>query len=484
MVNHYFFVGIGGSGMSGLAQILKTQKNFVSGSDRIYDREENQEVFHSLQRQGIVLHPQDGSGVIPPLDEVIISAAIEDNNPDLRKARNLSLPVTYRSSLLARLFNAARGIGVAGTSGKSTITAMAAKVMDDAGLDPTVLNGAIIPDYKKGGGLGNAKVGTSAYILVETDESDDSIVDFFPEISIVANISKDHKPLPELTGSFLRFAKNTKQTTILNADCQHLRKLMTQIPPRKIVSFGLNKDCQVKAEEVKQKASGSTFRINNTLFSLQVPGEHNISNALATIALGVTLKIPLEKIRDSLAMFTGIARRLELIDSVGGIRVFDDFSHNPAKIAAAVEALRPLRGRLIIIYQPHGYGPTKFLRHELIETFNTRLRAKDILILLDIYYSGGTVDNSVSAGDLKKEINVPRTEHLHDRKEVVRRAINFSKPGDAIVVMGARDNTLTTLARAIAETLKTTLPSRGGVEPSRIPFRPSDKTNAGRREGI
>jgi UDP-N-acetylmuramate--alanine ligase len=454
MKKHYFFIGIGGSGMSGLAQIIRAQGNLVSGSDRNYDNQKDSELFCRLQSQDINVYPQNGSGITPHLDEVIVANAIENDNPDLMKVRELSLPVISRSEFLARIFNNTKGIGVAGSSGKSTITAMSARVMDETGFEPTVINGAVIPEYKELGGVGNARLGNSDYMLVETDESDGSLINFYPEIGVLANISKDHKPIPELIQIFSRFVENTKKAVIVNADCPFSRELIRIIPREKVLSFGFSKESQIKAEEVKLSRDGSTFKVQETLFSLKIPGKHNVANALASIALGIKIGIPLNMISRALKKFRGVERRLELVGEVRGIRVYDDFSHNPAKITAAVEALKQAGSRLILIYQPHGFGPTKLLRDELVETFNERLEPTDFLILLDIYYAGGTADKSICSEDLLKGVFVPRAENLHDRDKVLDRIAEVSKPGDIVVVMGARDNTLSDLARSVFKVLK------------------------------
>jgi len=440
--------------MSGLAQIIRGQGNIVSGSDRNYDAQKDQGLFSLLQSQGIRLFPQDGSGIGLTVDGVIFSGAIEPDNPDLKKAAELSLPVMSRSLCLAQLFNASQGIGVAGSSGKSTITAMAAKIMDEAALDPTVINGAIITDYENLNGAGNAKLGSSEYMLVETDESDGSLVDYYPEIGILANISKDHKPIPELIQIFSRFLGNTKKTTVINADCPISRGLASEMDSENVVTFGYDQRSTVKAEAVECAKHASSFLVEETPFFIKVPGRHNISNALAAIALGVTLNIPLSTMSRALSTFRGVKRRLELVGDANGILVYDDFSHNPAKITAALETLRQIGSRVLLVYQPHGYGPTKLLQKELVKTFNDGLTSADILVLLDISYAGGTADRSMNSGDLLRDVHVPLAEYLRDRNAVIRRIDAVSKPGDVIVVMGARDNTLSELAKAIVQCLK------------------------------
>jgi UDP-N-acetylmuramate--alanine ligase len=331
---------------------------------------------------------------------------------------------------------------------------MVARIMDEANLDPTVINGAIIQDYKAEDRLGNAKKGSSPYLLIETDESDGSIVNFFPEISILANISKDHKPIPDLKQLFMQFLTNTRGISILNRDCPYSREITELLPPEKVITFGWNQDSQVIPEEVVLSSGTSTFAVMGTPFFLPIPGRHNVANALSAIALGVTLEIPLPLIAHALQGFPGVERRLQLIGRAGGIDVYDDFSHNPAKIAAAVETLKRMESRLILIFQPHGYGPVRLLEKELVETFNTALNPRDVLLLLDIYYAGGTADQSISSADLLQKIHVPRAENIKDREEVITTVSQMSNPGDIIVVMGARDNTLTELARGIVARLK------------------------------
>lgn len=453
-VREYFFVGIGGSGMSGLAHILAAQGNRVSGSDRTCDLGRDAETFACLRAQGIAVFPQDGSGVNAQVDEVIVSGAIEPDNPDVRKAQELSRIITARADLLARIFNTARGIAVAGTSGKSTITAMAARVMDLASLDPTVVNGAVIPEYRRPGAIGNAKLGTSTFMLVETDESDGSVMKFSPEVGILANISKDHKPVTELLEVFSRFALNVGRWFIINGDCPLSRSLLPGLDPRKVVTFGMGVDNQIRGEEVALTPAGARFTVGGADFFLPTRGMHNVANALAVIALGKVLGIDPAKVSTALAHFPGVGRRLELVGVGRGVKVYDDYSHNPAKIAAALEALRPEAARLVVVYQPHGYGPTRFLREELVETFNQRLEPTDVLYVLDIYYAGGTVEKTISSADLVEDVRVPKAQHVATRDALPGMLEAVCRTGDVVVVMGARDNTLSTLAHSILAKLR------------------------------
>ena len=440
--------------MSGLAQVVYWQGNSVSGSDRNFDQRREKETLAFFKSQGIKIFPQNGSGISRKVDEVVISGAIEEENLDLKRARELSLSVVTRAELLARIFNPSQGIAIAGTSGKSTITAMVAKIMDEAFFDPTVINGAIISEYKNKDRLGNAKIGKSNYMVIEADESDGSLVKFSPEIGVLANISKDHKPVNELMEIFSQFIQNTKRTRIINYDCPFSRKLLFSFPRDWFITFGFTAGSEVWAEEIKLNGMESVFRVDGVPFHLPLPGRHNVANALAAIALGIALNLPLPKISQALEKFSGVERRLTLIGEINGIKVFDDFSHNPTKIAAAIETLKHLSCRLILVYQPHGFGPTKLFKRELIATFNSSLEKTDILILLDIFYAGGRAEKTISSQDLEKDIIIPQVQYISERKEVIKRLTFLARPGDVVVVMGARDNTLTDLSQKILINLR------------------------------
>ena len=241
---------------------------------------------------------------------------------------------------------------------------------------------------------------------------------------------------------------------IVNEECPFSRELSARIPAERVLTFGFSRESGVRAEEVTLTGSGSTFKVQETLFSLPVPGKHNVANALAAIALGIKLKIPLDTIRQALKMFRGVERRLSLVGEANGIKVFDDFSHNAAKIAAALETLKLMGSRLIVIYQPHGFGPTKLIKEELIATFNLTLRKTDIVILLDIFYVGGTAEKTISSAELVRKICVPHAENLKDREQAIDQVTVSAQPGDVVVVMGARDNSLTSLAQKILRSLK------------------------------
>ena len=431
--------------MSALAQVLKYQGHWIGGSDRSFDRKTNKRLFGKLMKQGISLFPQNGDSISKELDFMVVSTAIEAASPELKKAKALDIHVLHRAELLSSLFNKLFGIGIAGTSGKSTVCGMAASVMDCAGMEPAVINGGIINQYVSGVSIGNAKGGNSQFVISEVDESDGSIVHFSPSIGVITNISRDHKEVKELNKLFKIFASNTKKCLIINGDC----KETSEIKADNVVTFGLAKKNHIHAENIKFSAWKTKFDCMGTSFSLKVPGEHNVCNALAAIAVCSSLDIPAEKIKKGLASFKGIKRRLEIVGRKNNIIVVDDFAHNPDKLSASLTALKSKCKRLIIIFQPHGYGPTRFLLNDLAKVFSLKMDKKDCLMCLPIYDAGGTADRSISSKDLIRKVKGPECVCPESRKDALVRIKKMAGPGDIYAVMGARDDTLSVFAKRI-----------------------------------
>lgn len=450
MEEFYYFAGIGGSGMSSLAQILRQRGCRVRGSDRSYDRRQNTAFFNKLRRQGIELAPQQESSVIPGISELIVSSAIESSSGEVGRARALGIPVTHRSELLARLCNAGRGIAVGGTSGKTTVTAMAACVFDAAGLDPTFVNGGFIRQYASRHLPGNARSGSSDLFVCEADESDGSIVAYRPRIAVITNIAKDHKELAELRGLFSTFAEHAVERVIVCGDCPEAAAIACRAPR---TTYGLSPGCDIAPERCDLGAGTAVFDLEGVHFRLRLPGRHNVQNALAAVAVGRTLGIPLATIARGLASFKGVKRRLEIVGRRNGVVVVDDFGHNPDKIAASISALRPLGRRLIIVFQPHGYGPTRFLHRELARTFSEHLAPDDLLVCLKIYDAGGTADRSITSGDIVDLVRGPNCRCIPERPDAISFISAQAAPGDVIAVMGARDDSLSAFAREILKTI-------------------------------
>ncbi|MCF6150299.1 MAG: UDP-N-acetylmuramate--L-alanine ligase [Candidatus Kuenenia sp.] len=450
----YHFVGIGGIGMSAIAQILKEQGHNVSGSDRSYDKQIAPQIFSKLSSIGITLTPQDGSGINEATDFVIVSSAIEEQNPDIMKARSLSKTITKRASLLANMFNDKFGIAIGGTNGKTTVSSMVGYVLDHAGMSPTIIVGGCIKNYLSSHYLGNAKVGTSDIITIEADESDGSIVYYTPKISIITNMSKDHKPLENISKMFETFSLNTQDVFIINADCPELKKI--QFRHNNIITYGFSKSADVYASNIVNKPYLSTFDVDGQSFELKIPGMHNVSNALAAISVARCMNIKDNKIAAGLYEYKGVQRRIDIIGEYNGIKVIDDFAHNPEKIAAAIKTIKLGCNRVIAIFQPHGYFPTHFMKEELINAFKHSLSPNDLLFMPEIYYAGGSASREISSANLIHKISKSGRNafFIEKREDIIPEIVKTIKQGDCILVMGARDNTLTDFCYEILHTLQ------------------------------
>jgi UDP-N-acetylmuramate--alanine ligase len=452
----YFFCGVGGSGMTPLALIVKARGARVDGSDRALDQGRNPARFAFLRGEGVVLHPQDGSGLTGADQTLVVSAAIEESIPDVQAARRVGAPIVTRAELLASLFNAANlSVGVAGTSGKSTTTAMIGWILAQAGLDPTIMNGAEMknfagPDVP----FASARVGSGKVFLSEVDESDGSIALYRPTVAVVNNISLDHKSMEELRGLFGGFAARASKV-VLNLDNDETAALAATLPADRKITFGLaDPAADLAAGAPVLAPTGVSFPViahrsgERVEVRLQVPGLHNMANALAALAAATALGVGLEAATEALSSFTGVRRRLDVVGSAAGVTVIDDFAHNPDKIAATLGTLHAFPGRLLILFQPHGYGPLKLMRQPLIDCFAEQLGPEDVLLMPEPVYFGGTTDRSVGSRDITDGVvGRGRTaEALADRAACGERLLELARPGDRIVVMGARDDSLSVFA--------------------------------------
>jgi UDP-N-acetylmuramate--alanine ligase len=435
----YFFVGLGGSGMLPLAEIVKAGGATVAGSDRAYDQGRTPEKFEALKAAGFSLHPQDGSGI--RAGQIVVgSAAIEETVPDIARAKDLGLERLTRAQLLARLLNAAPvSVAVGGTSGKSTVTGMTGWILAEAGLDPTIVNGAPMRNFGSASRTGEG----GGVFVSEVDESDGSISLYRPTVGIVTNIALDHKPLHELRGLFSGFV-SACQRPVVNADDIESAALAG-------LRFGFGDKADVRGSAVEESPGGIAFQVAHrgaaAWVTLPVPGRHNAANALAAIAAAISLDVPLTQAAAALATYRGIARRLEIVGEANGVTVIDDFGHNPDKIAATLTTLGAFPGRLLVFFQPHGYGPLKLMARELGESFANNMRPGDHLIVSDPAYFGGTTDKSVGSDALTA--HVPNAEHISLRDLCSTKLLELARPGDRIVVMGARDDSLTTFAQGL-----------------------------------
>lgn len=460
----WFFCGIGGSGMLPLALILKGAGAEVGGSDRSRDQGRTAEKFAWLEAQGFRLFPQDGSGIVSAEQVLVASAAVEDTVPEVVRARELGCPRVSRAELLARLFNAAPcRIAVGGTSGKSTVTGMAGWIMDRAGRDPTIMNGAVMKNYvAPDAPFASARVGHGGVFVSEVDESDGSIALYEPTVAVLGNVSLDHKTLEELRALFGAFLARAEVAAVNFDDAE-----AAELAPNAqcLVSFGID-----HAEAMIGVVPGSIVESPASLtaiiedrrdgsrvpLTLKVPGRHNLANALAAVAGCNAAGVPVAEAVHALASFTGLARRFDVVGtSPSGITVIDDFGHNPDKVAATLRTLKAHSGRVIAFFQPHGYGPLRQMGAELAEVFARELAGDDLTILCDPVYFGGTVDRSEGSERIVRLIGEAggQAEHVPSRDDCARRIVEIARPGDRIVVMGARDDTLTAFAKGLLERL-------------------------------
>lgn len=459
----YFFCGIGGSGMTPLALIIQASGGRVEGSDRALDQGRNVERFDFLRSRGVLLHPQDGSGITRASQTLVTSTAVEETVPDVQAARRVGATVITRAKLLAELFNRApMSIGVAGTSGKSTTVGMIAWILNRAGTNPTVMNGADMKNFVGAGTpFASALVGTGDVFVSEVDESDGSIALFAPRIAVVNNISLDHKSLEELRSLFRGFVAGAK-SVVLNLDNAETAALAADLASGQVVTYALHApQAHLRAAapipsptgiafEVQVRESGEAIPV-----SLQVPGLHNVANALAALGVAGLCGVPPAVAAAHLGEFTGIRRRLEVVGTANGITVIDDFAHNPDKISATLATLHAFPGRLLLLFQPHGYGPLRLMRDALLDCFAHSMHADDVLVMPEPVYFGGTVDRSVSSRDLIGDIaRFGRKAFAYaDRAACGEALVTLACRGDRIVIMGARDDSLSLFAQDLLQRL-------------------------------
>ncbi|CAL1690924.1 UDP-N-acetylmuramate--L-alanine ligase [Brevundimonas subvibrioides] len=463
----YFFCGIGGSGMLPLAMIVQAQGAAIEGSDRALDQGRTPEKFDWLRAHGVTLHPQDGSGIRADMT-VVATGAVEDTVPDIGAAKRLGATIVTRPELLSRIFNAApTSVGVAGTSGKSTITGMIAWILQQADRDPTVMNGAVMRNFADADHpFASALVGGADLFVAEVDESDGSIARYDPSVAVVSNISLDHKSMEELRDLFGGFTGRA-QTAVLNLDNPETAALAQGLVDdgrgEAVLTFALGNDAaDLSAHDLAPLPTGMTFALTERAggtriaATLNVPGAHNVANALAALAAVRALGVPLDRAVAALETFAGIRRRMEVVGTANGVTVIDDFAHNPDKIAATVKTLHAFDGRLLMLFQPHGFGPLKLMKAEFIDTFAGLLRPDDVLLMPEPVYYGGTTDRSVGSEDIAAGVRAAgRTaEALSDRAACGDRLIDLARPGDRIIVMGARDDTLSQFAAELLDRLR------------------------------
>lgn len=447
-----FFIGVAGVGMSAIAQYLTGIGKEVSGSDRYFHPNEYNKTKEQLETAGIRCFLQDGSGITDQTDLVVVSTAIEDTVFEVQKAKELGIPIIKRSELLSIIANSKKTIAVAGTSGKSTTSAMLYQILLDAHLEPSIISGAGLTAIIKKGKIGNAAVGKGEWLIIEADESDGSIVQYEPEIGLLLNIDKDHQEIDELIELFTIFKNNTKGLFVVNQS-NILAKTLSANPQN---DFGFeNQDAGYSAQSFDQNGLSLTFDLHNQKFQMTSLGRHSVENAAAAIAVAHQIGVDLETCAVSLSKYEGIYRRHQILGQKNGVWVIDDYAHNPAKCAASIKACQPLADKVIAWFQPHGYGPTRFLRKDFVEEISDALRPQDEIWMSEIFYAGGTAVKDISANDLIEDIK-KKGKNVHfveDRSNLLEALKPELKEGTVLLLMGARDPSLEEFCKDLFENL-------------------------------
>ena len=449
-----------------LAAIVRATGARVTGSDRALDAGRLAAKFDYLRSLGIRLFAQDGSGLDAGAT-LVTSAAVEPSIPDVVRAAELRLDHFTRPELLAQLLNAATtSIAVGGTSGKSTVTGMIGWMLHAMHRQPTVMNGAVMKNFvSPGSPFASALVGDPELFVSEVDESDGSIALYRATVAVLGNISLDHKSMDELRGLFAGFLGSARKA-VVNLDDPEARMIADRLDPAALIGFGFDAHgATLAGRGLELTPDGSRFTLDaagqHHAVKLAVPGRHNAMNALAALGAIHALGLPLADAVAALARFSGLKRRLETVGTAGSVTVIDDFAHNPDKIAATLATLAAQPGRLLIMFQPHGYGPIAKMGDELARTFAQGLRDGDQLFFPDPVYQGGTVDQSRGSDWLANAVRGAGglATHIPLRGAIGTAMLAEARRGDRIAILGARDDTLSEFAAELLAELGTNPPT-------------------------
>jgi UDP-N-acetylmuramate--alanine ligase len=438
-VRRVHFVGVGGIGMSGLAEILRTLEFDVSGSDL----REGENTRH-LERLGVRIDVGHRAENIRGADVVVVSSAIARDNPEVVEARSCATPVISRAEMLAELMRVKYGVAIAGSHGKTTTTSLVATVLRVAGYDPTVVVGGRMAAFGS-----NARLGEGDLLVAEADESDGSFLRLTPTIAAITNIDPEHLDYygshENLKQAFVQFVEKVPfyGLAVLCLDHPAVQGLLPQIR-RRHVTYGLSPQADYSARAVRFQGTHSHFiayRRSDCLgeFSVRMPGQHNVLNCLAALAIADELEVPLDVIKDALATFHGVARRFTITAEVAGVTLIDDYGHHPAEIRATLDAARGAYSeRVLVAFQPHRYTRTQLLFEEFTRSFNEA----DLLLVTDIYPAGEGPIAGVSAERLVQAIaehGHHNVRYLRDRSEIVAELVAQARPGDVVIALGAGD---------------------------------------------
>ncbi len=436
-----FFIGVAGVGMSAIAQYLAGIGKNVSGSDRYFAPGVFNDTKEKLEQEGIRCFLQNGEGIDDKTNLVVVSTAIEDTVYEVQKAKELNIPIMRRSALLALITKSKRTIAIGGTSGKSTTSAMLFDILEHAGMQPGIISGAGLVSIIKAGKIGNAKVGNGEWLVVEADESDGSIVEYEPEIGVLLNVDKDHQEIEELMSLFTIFKNNSKHFIVNQSNV--LAKQLSQDIKQ---DFSSEEDSTAGyvAKDFNQSGFNIKYSILNIQFSINSIGKHTMENGLAAAAIANQVGVDLQTSADALQHYEGIYRRHQVLGNKNGIWVIDDYAHNPVKCAASIAACQQVAPKVVAWFQPHGYGPTRFLKNDFVKEISSVLRDEDEIWMSEIFYAGGTADKSISAKELIDDIKAlgKNAFFVEDRKDFLVQAKPHLTNNSVLLLMGARDPSL------------------------------------------
>lgn len=439
------FVGIGGIGMSGIAEVLHNLGYEVTGSDL-----KGSDTITRLKGLGIKVHINHRAENIDDAHVVVISSAVSEENPEVKAAKGRSIPVIPRAEMLAELGRLKYGILIAGAHGKTTTTSLIATILAHAGLDPTVVIGGKLMATGS-----NARLGQGDFMIAEADESDGSFLKLSPTIAVVTNIDKEHmdffKSMGALKEAFVSFVNKVPfyGTSILCIENEHIREILPEVH-RKHLAYGFSKDADIYAHNIRQHGMSISFDVAYKgqaagNFDVPVAGKHNVLNSLASIAVAIELKVGTDIIREALKGFSGIQRRFEFKGESRGIRLYDDYGHHPTEVKATIKAakesitsLQGTQGRLIVLFQPHRYTRTRDLMDEFASSFSD----SDALYLMDIYPAGEKPIDGISSGALLNAIKSKGhmdVVHISDRDMLISALLTGLRPNDTLFTLGAGD---------------------------------------------
>ena len=453
------FIGIGGIGMSGIAEILFQSGYHVQGSDLKQSNNTNR-----LEKLGIKVYIGQKKSNIIDAKIIVVSTAISEKNEEFIAAKKMFLPIVHRSEMLGELMRLKQSIAIAGTHGKTTTTSLIAKMIEENGMDPTIINGGIISSLNS-----NARLGNGEWMVVEADESDGSFAKLNPTAAIITNIDLEHldyhKNEDNLENAFYNFVSSIPfyGFVCLCIDNPRTQRLISKLENKKVITYGMSANADIRATNIYYKNNKMNFSLNiknnkefeENVYKIEFSmiGMHNIQNALATIATGIELKIPLTKIKNTLKNFTGVERRFQKVGNFKNTTIIDDYGHHPVEINSALSAARFLapESKIIAIFQPHRYSRLKDLFDDFCSCFNKA----DHVLLLDVYAAGEKSIKKFESINLEKglaDYGHKNVLYIQNQKLLAKNLLKLIQPNDLIICLGA--GSITKIANSLEEELK------------------------------